>query len=50
MFRKIQRMLEADTGAEVNLQPLHPYWRSTTRAYFDNMEVLKRRAREERLI
>ena len=40
MFRKIQRMLEADIGAEVNLPPLHPYCRSITRAYFENMEVL----------
>lgn len=35
-----------DAEAGVNLPPLHPYCRSTTRAYFDNMEVLKRRARD----
>lgn len=29
-----------------NLPPLHPYCRSTTRAYFKNMERLQRRARD----
>lgn len=29
-----------------NLPPLHPYCRSTTRAYFENMERLQRRARD----
>ncbi len=42
--KKIFNVKDAETG--VNLPPLHPYCRSTTRAYFDNMESLKRRARD----
>lgn len=41
---KIFNIKDAEAG--VNLPPLHPYCRSTTRAYFDKMEVLKRRARD----
>lgn len=42
--KKIYNVKDAESG--VNLPPLHPYCRSTTRAYFDNMESLKRRARD----
>lgn len=42
--KKIFNVKDAEVG--VNLPPLHPYCRSTTRAYFDNMEVLNRRARD----
>lgn len=42
--KKIFNVKDAETG--VNLPPLHPYCRSTTRAYFDNMETLQRRARD----
>jgi SPP1 gp7 family putative phage head morphogenesis protein len=42
--KKIYNVKDAEVG--VNLPPLHPYCRSTTRAYFDNMESLKRRARD----
>lgn len=42
--KKIFKVKDAESG--VNLPPLHPYCRSTTRAYFDNMEMLKRRARD----
>lgn len=42
--KKIFNVKEAEAG--VNLPPLHPYCRSTTRAYFDNMESLQRRARD----
>lgn len=42
--KKIFNVKDAEVG--VNLPPLHPYCRSTTRAYFDNMETLQRRARD----
>lgn len=41
---KIFNIRDAEAG--VNLPPLHPYCRSTTRAYFDNMQSLQRRARD----
>ena len=42
--KKIYNVKDAEAG--VNLPPLHPYCRSTTRAYFNNMEAFKRRARD----
>lgn len=42
--KKIFNVKDAEAG--VNLPPLHPYCRSTTRAYFKNMGVLQRRARD----
>lgn len=42
--KKIFNVKDAEVG--VNLPPLHPYCRSTTRAYFDNMGTLQRRARD----
>ena len=42
--KKIFNVNDAEAG--VNLPPLHTYCRSTTRAYFDNMESLQRRARD----
>ncbi len=42
--KKIYNVKDAEVG--VNLPPLHPYCRSTTRAYFDNMQSLQRRARD----
>lgn len=42
--KKIFNVKDAEAG--VNIPPLHPYCRSTTRAYFDNMESLQRRARD----
>ncbi|SHI36243.1 minor capsid protein [Clostridium intestinale] len=44
MDGKIIKVDKAKVG--VNLPPLHPYCRSTTRAYFENIERLKRRARD----
>ncbi|WP_286910736.1 minor capsid protein [Clostridium sp. UBA1652] len=41
------KIIEVDKViAGENLPPLHPYCRSTTRAYFENMERLQRRARD----
>lgn len=42
--KKVYNVKDAQSG--VNLPPLHPYCRSTTRAYFDNMQSLQRRARD----
>jgi len=44
MDGKIIKVDKLRTGS--NLPPLHPYCRSTTRAYFKNMERLQRRARD----
>lgn len=44
MDGKIIKVDKLRTGN--NLPPLHPYCRSTTRAYFKNMERLQRRARD----
>lgn len=44
MDGKIIKVDKLRTGS--NLPPLHPYCRSTTRAYFKNMERLERRARD----
>lgn len=41
------KIIEVSKGVPgCNLPPLHPYCRSTTRAYFENMERLQRRARD----
>lgn len=42
--KKIFKVKDAEAG--VNLPPLHPHCRSTTRAYFKNTESLQRRARD----
>jgi len=44
MDGKLIKVDKLRTGS--NLPPLHPYCRSTTRAYFRNMERLQRRARD----
>lgn len=44
MDGKVIKVDKLRTGS--NLPPLHPYCRSTTRAYFKNMERLQRRARD----
>lgn len=44
MDGKIIKVDKLRTGS--NLPPLHPYCRSTTRAYFKNMKRLQRRARD----
>lgn len=42
--KKIFKVKDAEAG--VNLPPLHPHCRSTTRAYFKDTESLKRRAKD----
>lgn len=42
--KKIFKVKDAQAG--VNLPPLHPHCRSTTRAYFKDTESLKRRAKD----
>lgn len=42
--KKIFNVKDAEAG--VNLPPLHPYCRSTTRAYFYNMKTLQRKVSE----
>lgn len=42
--KKIFKVKDAQAG--VNLPPLHPHCRSTTRAYFKGMESLQRRSRD----
>ncbi|WP_066895680.1 minor capsid protein [Clostridium nigeriense] len=42
--KKIFKVKDAEAG--VNLPPLHPHCRSTTRAYFKGMESLQRRSRD----
>ncbi|MGG7059848.1 minor capsid protein [Clostridium tertium] len=42
--KKVYNVKDAEVG--VNLPPLHPYCRSTTRAYFKDTESLKRRAKD----
>ena len=44
MDRKVIDVDDAKVG--INLPPLHPYCRSTTRAYFKGIERLERRARD----